>query len=227
MSINNQLDEIIDFKQFFSKILRSWSFFAISLFLALAIAIIYNRYTPELYKIDTSLMINEDNTIVNAADLLYENPLKNNSINLENKALILKSYPLVYSTLKELEFDISYHTIGNIKISETHIAPIRVESENAALLKGKSIIVECIDDKQFILIDEASEKQVIYNFGEEINFYDAKIIIDLNVQYFSIDKKYQSTLVIFKDLTKLTQTYQNKILVAQEDKNQLSLTSQY
>ena len=129
------------------------------------------------------------------------------SFRLSDNCLVFLSY----STLQELKFDISYHTIGNIKVSETYISPIRVESENVALLKGKSIIVECIDDKQFILIDESSKKQVIYNFGEEINFYDAKIIIDLNVQHFSIYKKRYNTLITFKDLTKLTQTYQNKI----------------
>ena len=58
MSINNQLDEIIDFKQFFFKIVKNWYFFVLSLLLTFTIAFAYNRYTQELYKTETTILIN-------------------------------------------------------------------------------------------------------------------------------------------------------------------------
>ena len=135
MSINNQLDEIIDFKQFFFKILKNWYFFVLSLIITLVIAFAYNRYTHELYKIETTILINEDNTIGDASDLFYEKTIQTQSMSLENKELILKSYPLVYSTLEQLKFDVAYDIVGNIKVSETYIAPFKVECNNTASVK--------------------------------------------------------------------------------------------
>ena len=149
MSINNQLDEIIDFKQFFFKIITNWYFFALSLIFAFAIAFTYNRYAQELYNIETTILINEDNIITNPSELLYEKAIPNQYMNLEDRELILTSYPLVYATLAELNFDISYAIIGNIKVTETYLPPIKVECDNTALIKGRSIIIECIDEEQF------------------------------------------------------------------------------
>ena len=115
MSTNNQLDEIVDFKQFFFKIIKNWYFFVLSLLLAFTIAFAYNRYTHEVYKIETSILIHENNTIGNPSDLLYEKAMQTQHMSLENKELILKSYPLVYSTLEKLKFDITYYLVGNIK----------------------------------------------------------------------------------------------------------------
>ena len=177
MSINNQLidkkisDDIIDFKQFFFKLIKNWYFFILSLALTLAIAYAYNRYTHELYKIDTSILINEDNTSGNPSDLLYEKVIRTQHMSLENKELILKSYPLVYSTLLELKFDIVYEIVGTVKITETYIAPFKVECNNVALVKGRSVVIEGVNEKSFRLIEESNEAKT-YPFGEEINFYD-------------------------------------------------------
>ena len=127
MTNNNQFDEIIDIRQFFHKIINNWKFFAISLLLTFAIAYLYNRYTNELYLIETSILVKENNSLGSSSDLLFEKAMGSSNISIENKVLILKSYPLVYSTLKDLGFDISYFISGNIKESETFIAPIKIE----------------------------------------------------------------------------------------------------
>ena len=217
MSINNQLDEIIDFKQFFFKIVKNWYFFVLSLMLTFAIAFAYNRYTHELYEIETTILINADNTIGNPSDLLYEKAMHTQHMSLENKELILKSYPLIYSTLADLKFDIFYEIVGNVKITETYISPFKVECNNTALLTGKSFTIEYLNAENFRLIDKLA-KDKTYNFGEEINLYDTRIIIDLNIQYSSVITQYPKTAVTFKALPSLTQIYQNKIVITQKDK---------
>ena len=139
MSNNNQLDEIIDFRQFFAKIINNWFFFLLSLILTFAVAFAYTRYSHELYLVETSILIKEDNTVANASDLLYENAMKTQHMSLENKELVLTSYPLVYETLKELNFEIEYYISGNIKVSETYHAPIKLVCNDVASLVGKSL----------------------------------------------------------------------------------------
>ena len=150
MSTNNQFDEIIDFRQFFFKIIKNWFFFLISLFLTFSIAYAYNRYTQELYLVETSILVKEDNSVASASDLLYEKAMKTKPMSLENKELVLKSYPLVYSVLEELEFDIAYYIVGNIKVSETFIAPVRIECSDVSKIIGKNITIENIDDNNIL-----------------------------------------------------------------------------
>ena len=107
MKNDNQLDEIVDLRQFFFKIINSWRFFVLSLLFTFTIAFLYNRYTNELYLVETSILIKENNSLGSASDLMFEKAMGSSNISIENKVLILKSYPLVYSTLSDLDFDIS------------------------------------------------------------------------------------------------------------------------
>ena len=59
MKNDNQLDEIVDLRQFFFKIINSWRFFVLSLLFTFTIAFLYNRYTNELYLVETSILIKE------------------------------------------------------------------------------------------------------------------------------------------------------------------------
>ena len=216
--MNNQLDEIIDFKQFFFKLIKNWFFFLISLFLTFTIAYAYNRYTHELYMIETSILIKEDNTITSASDLLYEKSMKTSGMSLENKELVLKSYPLVYATLEELDFDIVYYIVGNIKVSETFIAPVKIECSDVTKIIGKSIKIESIDSEQYMLIDERNNKYEIHQFGKLVSFYETKIKVELNPRYSVSQSNIPNTVIKFKDLKSLTLAYQNKILISQKDR---------
>jgi len=218
MSINNQFDEIIDFRQFFFKIIKNWFFFLLSLFLTFSIAFSYNRYTKEIYLVETSILVKEDNMVGSASDLLYEKAMKTNSMSLENKELVLKSYPLVYSVLEELEFDIAYYIVGNIKVSEAFIAPIIIECSDVSKIIGKNITIENFDDKQFTLIYAENQKRIIHKFGEEIIFYNTKIRVQRDSRYSVNYIDFPNVVVKFRNLKTLTRIYQKKILVSQKEK---------
>ena len=215
MSNNNQLDEIIDLRQFFYKIINKWHFFVVSLLIAFSIALLYNRYTKELYLVESSILVKENNSIGSASDLLFEKAMGSSKISLENKVLVLKSYPLVYSTLADLGFDISYSIVGNIKESETFIAPIKIKCNDISKVIGKKIIIEYIDANEYNLIYDDYQK--IHPFGEEILFFKTKIRVELDTR-FSSNIFIPSTVVKFLDLKKLTLKYQEKILITQKDK---------
>ena len=135
--MKSQFDEIIDFRQFFFKILKNWYLFVFSLVITLIIAFAFNRYTHEQYYSETSILIKEENSMLSASDLLYEKSLSSKQKSLENKTHLLRSYPLIYSTIEELKFDISYYIVGNIMVSETFLSPIVFEASNSKKLIGK------------------------------------------------------------------------------------------
>ena len=73
--MKSQFDEIIDFRQFFFKILKNWYLFVFSLAITLIIAFTFNRYTHERYYSETSILIKEESSMLTASDLLYEKSL--------------------------------------------------------------------------------------------------------------------------------------------------------
>ena len=74
--------------------------FLFSLLFAFIIAFGYNRYSVEYFKVETSILIEDENSLT-ATDLLYDKVNSKNKI-LENKEFMIKSYPLIYKTLSEL-----------------------------------------------------------------------------------------------------------------------------
>jgi tyrosine-protein kinase Etk/Wzc len=172
----NQLDEIIDLRHLFYKLVKNWPLFVVALLLSFSFAFAYVRYTHELYNVETSFLIKEDSAMPTASDLLYEN-MSSNNVSLENKELTLTSYPLVHKTLKDLRFDIGYCIVGNIKVSETFHAPILLNCKSTKKLYGKSIEIEIINENSFLMTDEENSEERTYNFDEEFIFHDSKMSV--------------------------------------------------
>ena len=214
----NSLDEIVDFKQFVFKLARNWFFLLLSLLLAFTVAYAYNRYSTELFNVETSILIKEDNSLSSASDLIYERVSSSSKI-LENKELMIKSYPLIYKTLEDLAFDITYYIEGNVKVTETFESPIILKCKNAQFLKGKKIKISIIDENSFALIDLFTQKEQIRKFNEKFLFYDVEVSVENNIN-FSADSELEIpiTIVQFYSLQSLSQIYQQRLVVFQEDR---------
>lgn len=214
----NQLDEIIDFRQFFFKILKNWFLFAIFLLFSFAIAFAYNRYTPELFRVETSILIKEGDSMPTTSDLLYEK-VSSHKKSLENKELLLKSFPIVNKTLKDLRFDIAYFIEGNIKVTETFYAPIIVNCANTTTIKGKEFKIKVIDASSFSLMDISSNDQRVLKFNEDFIFKGVSMSVSYNTNFvFNENIELPITVVKFHDFNSLTQSYQKKITVSQKDR---------
>ena len=56
---NINKEENIDIKKFVFKILSSWYWFAITIFITLSIAFYQNRYEPKVYSISSSVIVRD------------------------------------------------------------------------------------------------------------------------------------------------------------------------
>ena len=79
--------------------------------------------------------------------------------NLYNEMSILKSYDLIGSALKELDFDISYHAGKWYKMVEQYgYFPFEVELiDSSAQLYGVPFYVQILSDREFRLALETEE----------------------------------------------------------------------
>ena len=114
-------DDDFNLKYFLFKYLRYWPFFALSITLGLVAAYYYNWYATPVYQLQSSILINVDNSALATEDLFQKlDGFSNGSRNLENEKLILQSRQLTAKALEELEFDVSYFLMGDIKTTERY-----------------------------------------------------------------------------------------------------------
>ena len=216
--MQNNINDVVDLKDIYFKIKKNWFLFAICILITLLIAFAYNRYSTNYYLVETSILIKSDDDISSASDLIYEKVNSSNKI-LENKEQILTSFPLIFKTLSDLRFDISYFIKGNIKTSESYFAPIILHCDDTQSLIGKKIEIDILDKNNFLFKDlEAGDNKNI-SFKERFLFYGKEIYFEFNPLYELHEiNKIPDVIVKFLSIKNLARKYKNDIAVSKKDK---------
>lgn len=100
----------IDIMRYLSLFASNWIWIAVALFLALSLAYAYNHYSPRVYNVRSSLLIDESKnagSIANLERLMPSGDYYGSWRNLENEVIILQSYALNYRVMEEMP---DFHT---------------------------------------------------------------------------------------------------------------------
>jgi len=141
-SQNINLQEEYALRDIVELLRKNYLLFFISLLIALGIAFIINRYSIRYYNVSASILIKENRmqqSSSGANDFLNSNLLGRNQ-NFQNEYWILKSYPVIEKTAKNLDLSVSYYSKGNfnyydiyknspfiVYFIQDHIQPINVK----------------------------------------------------------------------------------------------------
>ncbi|MDP4206512.1 MAG: hypothetical protein Q8859_11025, partial [Bacteroidota bacterium] len=159
-------------KKLVLKFLNQLHWFILSVLTALVIAFLINHFSIPVYRISSKILIedseNKQSTGALAGperDLTQGFGLYAGMQNFDNQSIILKSYTQLYSTLKELKFEISYFKKKPFNTTEiykespfrvvydsTHVQPIGVKFELQVLKNGK------------LKLTARDKKTTLYNF---------------------------------------------------------------
>ena len=112
-------EESFDYKALFFKLYRYWYFFVLTVFIALLIAFLFNKYTKPVFEVSTTVLIKDDKSSPDAQALMGFG-FGNNQQNLENEIGKLQSYTLVNAAVRELDLGISYFQEENFITSELY-----------------------------------------------------------------------------------------------------------
>ena len=144
MSNNNQpidndqpQEEVVDLRKLFFKLLSYWHFFVLGLAVALIVAWLYNRYTIPIYRVTSTLLIEDDKQsgALGTDKLLQGFGLRPGMQNLDNQILILSSWSLIGKTLDSLPFGTEYYYRGRInKVALYPKHPITVIQDTPGIL---------------------------------------------------------------------------------------------
>lgn len=102
-----QQEETIDLKALFFKFTRFWYLFAISIFIAMLVAFLFNKYTKPVYEVKTMVLVKDDKSKIDPSALLGLG-FSGTQQNLQNEIGVLMSYSLSHRVVKQLNFEVSY-----------------------------------------------------------------------------------------------------------------------
>src|SRR5690606_30201569 len=135
--------------------IRFWYVIIIFLGAALAIAFYKNRYTQRVYPINASIMIRETQE-AGGAELLYKNALIDPYRNYLNEPYIIRSYPIIESVVRELNFYISFYLEGRIVTSEQYnTLPVKVNWCDPTRIKTGTFIFTLLDENRYSLVEQS------------------------------------------------------------------------
>jgi len=227
----SQQQQSVDYKLILFKFYRYWYFFAVTIFIALIIAFIFNKYTKPVYEVKTSVLIKDKSeNKMNPQDIIGLG-LFNNMQNLQNEIGVLSSYSLTYRTVTKIGFEVSYFSEDNfisrelfkdcpftVIIDTSFPQPVGSRFNLSFVSKDKFRLEAKDEDVKFynfskkepieerkgnIAIDET------FSFGQEVQSKDYKFRILLNSNFdFQKDSK-KSFYFSFKDYNGLVSEFKS------------------
>ncbi|NQU33031.1 MAG: hypothetical protein HQ521_07330, partial [Bacteroidetes bacterium] len=217
-------EDSLDLRKYFYLIRANWYWFIPSLFLALAIAFMVNRYTMPTYNVRASLLLNEGSSAKGLSG--YENVIPGMEIYGQrryavNEMEILKSYSLAYKTVQQLDFGISYAGIGRSGLKEVVMynnCPFYVEMDSSKNnLYGYSVEIRPVSETEYeVFVDDQYEIRETLKYGEAFNSIPFNFTIQLkNPENFL--GGYGKYSFKFNSPNSLANIYKNKLTISSND----------
>jgi len=171
--------ESIDFRRYLSLFLSNWYWFAIALFVALASAYGVNRYGEDVFTVQSSILIKDEQYGGGFAEMdkiLPGGDIFRSQQNLQNEMGILRSFDLNYKVMCMLDdFHVVYVAIGRRGIAESQQyknSPYVVLYDSIwSQPFGVRVDLEIISPQKCMISIEAYEYEGEHSLGERFNRY--------------------------------------------------------
>ncbi len=214
-------EESIDIKKYLFKFLANWYWFAIALSIALAVAYMVNRYSEPTYTISSSLIISDKQSDVASVEAIIAELGRSRvrrKATVVNEISILKSYKMARLAIEELDFEISYVSVGRREIAESkmyHSCPFVVIPDTSHnQLNGYPVNIKILSGREYLLeINDNYGIKRKLKFGETFDSEILKFKILLsNPETFVFDKTNSNKYYFrFHDINSLAKQYRAKL----------------
>lgn len=176
---NINIQEENDLTKIYNLISRNFILFILCVVAALCIAFFLNRYSVPVYSVTSSILIKSGNNqpggrSTTENDFLFSNIFGGNQ-NFQNELWILRSYPIVEKTVKNLDLSVTYYEKGNFNYYEAYKdVPFKVSIlSDHPQPDGIMISIRFIDNDNFVLLAK-SRKATFRNFDNNIKSHQKK-----------------------------------------------------
>ncbi len=230
-------DEVLDVKKYLFLFLSNWYWFVLTIFLAFAGSWLYLRYTMKVWKVSTTLLIEEDkrNPSMGRDKIMEGFGLNPGLQNLENQLIILKSWSLMGKALSELPFGIEYYYMGEFnKHSLYKSSPVEVLTDSLnPMVSGVEFTVSFLGEARYRIT--ASEND-FFELDQEASWGDtveagASRFSLMKTAYWSLEAQNQELFFNCRSHDNLVRAYRSRLNVAPASSEativELSLESMY
>ncbi|WP_282148880.1 GumC family protein [Algibacter lectus] len=195
-------EESINIRQQIEKYAFHWKWFALGAILSLIAAYVYLRYTPNIYEVSTTILIDDEGNGGLSSELAAFEELGiggGNKKNIENEMGILKSRSLMTRVVKKLDLNITYFEESSVKDTEIYKEELPFKAsffikDSTFFERGTSFTIKVLTDTSFELSSTDEKSGVTYTYGESISQQYGDIIITPN----NISKDDINTVYIVK-----------------------------
>jgi tyrosine-protein kinase Etk/Wzc len=179
--------EGIDFKRYFSLFISNWYWFAAALFITLSVAYGSNRWGEEIYTVQSTMLISDEeygggyaemDKIIPGGDIFRPRQ------NLKNEIGILKSFGLNHEVMYQLnDFHVVYTAVGKRGIAESRMyktSPfvVVIDTDTLRFQPGKRVDIKIISPDRYQLTIEANDYEGEYTFGDRFDKFGFDFVIN-------------------------------------------------
>jgi capsular exopolysaccharide synthesis family protein len=168
--------ESIDFRRYLSLFISNWHWFAGALFIAFCIAYGVNRWGEELFTVQSTLLIKDEEYggYSGMERIMPGGDLFSSKQNLQNEIGILKSFGLNHDVMYKLEdFHIVYTAVGKRGIAESRLykkSPFIVFCEEVnSQPAGVRVDIRILSPEKYLLTIEAFDYEGEHAFSEHFS----------------------------------------------------------
>ncbi|WP_103068521.1 GumC family protein [Aquimarina sediminis] len=201
------------------KYLKKWYWFALSVFIFVALAYVKVRYTIPQYNVSSLIMISQDESISESELAAFKDLglLDDTQNTIENEIQIIKSRTLLTNVVNNLGLNVRYFSEGRILEVENYpksLIEINFLSDDTIVhTKSKVFHVQIDSGTTFSFLDEKNKKLSSHSFGKTIKSSIGDIVITPNVETIesNVDKiiKIQVSPVKF-----VAESYRSRLSIA-------------
>ncbi len=225
-------EESIDFKKYLFKFLANWYWYVICLSITLTIAYMVNRYSEPTYTISSSVIIGSNEMEMGSINALISDLGMNRRrmrTEVVNEIAILKSYSMARQAIEQLDFEITYVSVGRREIAESKMYQtnpfIVIVDSNFKQKNNYPIHIKILNNHEYILEinDKYSVKQKL-KFGESFihkNFNFKLQLRDTTNFNNNLSNKYY---FFFNEVNTLAKKYRGKLIIEPNEQRGSVLT---
>jgi len=143
------IDDVIDLKKIFVKVIQKWPWFVISLTITIILAFLYINYSPPVYEISARLLVNDDKEsgglagAASASGMADFGSLLGGKSSVDNEVEVLKTRFIMEQVVREMQLNIVYDRVDGFKSTEMYRSPFKLNIlKGVDTIKSTSIAVQ-------------------------------------------------------------------------------------
>ncbi|WP_420322321.1 GumC family protein [Flagellimonas sp.] len=213
----------LDLKSLLAICLRNWKWFLISVFVSVALAILYLRYTIPEYSATAKIQILEESGQASELSVLADlDMFSSGTSKIEDETQLLAARDNFIHIVEKLDLNVQFFVLGNIKNTELYRKeniPFSINFLANDSIVGSSkydFYIKIYSNTSFGFKEKEDEADKEYDFGDKIKSEIGDFILTPNKKLSEyIDKQLH---VIINPIDFIADSYRQKMLIAPNDK---------